>query len=79
MPPISNARYRSPTYVPNFTLRASARPADTRRRRWTYVRTLDKRTAVGVARPADGQRPYRSPTYVPNSPLRASAAPDCPH
>ena len=37
------------------------------RRRWTYVHTLDKRTSVGVARPADLQRPYRSPTRVPNS------------
>jgi hypothetical protein len=38
-----------------------------RRRRWSHARTLDKRTSVGVARPADLQRPYRSPTRVPNS------------
>ena len=34
---------------------------------------LDKRTAVGVARPVDLQRVYRSPTCVPNS--HASAEP----
>ena len=38
-----------------------------RRTRWSYVRTLDKRTAVGDPRPADLQRTYRSPTHVPNS------------
>ncbi len=37
------------------------------RRRWSYVRRLDKRTAVGGARPAVLQRLYRSPTLVPNS------------
>ena len=80
MPADLQRRYRSPTYVPNSPCGQRPDPPTPRRRRWTYVRTLDKRTAVGVARPADGQRPYRSPTYVPNShPLRASAAPDCPH
>ena len=34
------------------------------RRRWSCVQPLDKRTAVGVARPADLQRMYRSPTPV---------------
>ena len=38
-----------------------------RRRRWSCVRTLDKRTCVGVARPVDLQRTHRSPTYVPIS------------
>ena len=38
-----------------------------RHTRWSYVRTLDKGTAVGVARPVDLQRRYRSPTHVPNS------------
>jgi hypothetical protein len=37
------------------------------RRRWSYARRLDKRTAVGGARPAVLQRVYRSPTYVPKS------------
>ena|GEM_PF-3719050 len=44
-----------------------------RRRRWSCVRTLDKRTAVGVARPVDLQRLYRSPTRVPKSNVRGSA------
>ena len=38
-----------------------------RRRRWSCVRRLDKRTCVGVARPVDLQRTHRSPTYVPIS------------
>ena len=37
------------------------------RRRWSYVRPLDKRTAVGVARSVVLQRVYRSPTCVPIS------------
>jgi hypothetical protein len=42
-------------------------PPPLTRRRWSYVQALDKRTAVGVARPVDLQRVYRSPTGVPNS------------